>query len=259
MAANFISASFLKNVRYFLTRLSSHSKHRHSVNEVWTRDETAGSDIPAPHQISKLKSSNNRMVDSSDTGVGKLTKSLTTELSRTKVDTENETLKKHFQIPKCKLPPAPEMAAIEKFVENAMYSQETRADQTTNKPDPTHAEGYNAMMKALKRPNDPAMIWKVLLALRTAGHGSVLNLLALTNNHAQLLHLVIRFVSTIPPNLDDDVTGDRLQVYKDHSLCDAHFNLLLAIVSARSTHVVPILTAVWKLLTNYGPLEDEEV
>ena len=177
-------------------------------------------------------------------------------------NTMSERLIKLYQTPKCKLPPASEMAAIEKFVENAMKSQETRTDDRINKPDSSHSEGYNAILKALKRPNDPMMVCKVLLALRTAGHGAVLNSLALTDNHAQLLHLVIRFVSTMPPTFDDASTGDldtMLQVYKDYSLCDAHFSLLLAIVSAKSTHVIPILTAIWKLLTNYGPLEDEEM
>lgn len=202
------------------------------------------------------------MVDSNDAGGGKAKQAVPRQKSITNVDSKNERLRQIYQIPKCKLPPAPEMAAIEKFVENAVQSQEPRTDDRVNKPDPSHSEGYNAILKALKRPNDPAMICKVLLALRTAGHGSILNLLALTDNHAQLLHFVIRFVSTVPPTLDEGATGDPkaiLQVYNDYSLCDAHFNLLLAIVSAKSTHVVPILTAVWKLLTNYGPLEDEGV
>mmetsp|Transcript_10897 Transcript_10897/g.21974 ORF Transcript_10897/g.21974 Transcript_10897/m.21974 type:complete len:823 (+) Transcript_10897:176-2644(+) len=188
-------------------------------------------------------------------------------LSLSSADTKNKRLKELYQIPKCNLPPAAELAAIETFVVNAIRSQEPRncnADTTTatSKPDATHSEAYKAILAALKRPNDPPMICKVLLALRTAGHGSVLSLLALRDNHAQLLHLVIRFVSTIPPTFDETFTGDpsvMLQVYKDYSLCDAHFNLLLAIVSAKSTHVVPVLTAVWKLLTNFGPLKDEEI
>jgi hypothetical protein len=175
------------------------------------------------------------------------------------------------QIPKCKLPPASEMAAIETFVANAVVSQEPRNDDDgtirRNPSHSTHADAYRAILNALKRPNEnPNLIWKVLLALRTAGHGSILNLLALKDNHAQLLHLVIRFVSTVPPIntlLEETATGknldDKLQVYKDYSLCDAHFNLLLAIVSAKSTHVVPILTAIWKLLTSYGPIGDEGV
>ena len=176
------------------------------------------------------------------------------------------------QIPKCKLPPASEMAAIETFVANAVQSQEPRNDDDgtairRNPSHSTHADAYRAILNALKRPNEnPNLIWKVLLALRTAGHGSILNLLALKDNHAQLLHLVIRFVSTVPPIntlLEETATGknldEKLQVYKDYSLCDAHFNLLLAIVSAKSTHVVPILTAIWKLLTSYGPIGDEGV
>mmetsp|Transcript_18334 Transcript_18334/g.42249 ORF Transcript_18334/g.42249 Transcript_18334/m.42249 type:complete len:777 (+) Transcript_18334:92-2422(+) len=177
-------------------------------------------------------------------------------------NTTSVRLEKLYQIPKCKLPPASEMAAIEKFVENAIKSQEERASGRINKPDSSHLEGYNAILKALRRPNDPIMVCKVLLALRSAGHGAVLNSLALTDTHAQLLHLVIRFVSTMPPTFDDASASDpdaMRQVYKDYSLCDAHFSLLLAIVSAKSTHVIPILTAIWKLLTNYGPLEDEEV
>jgi hypothetical protein len=175
------------------------------------------------------------------------------------------------QIPKCKLPPASEMAAIETFVANAVQSQEPRNDDDDtirrNPSHSTHADAYRAILNALKRPNEnPNLIWKVLLALRTAGHGSILNLLALKDNHAQLLHLVIRFVSTVPPIntlFEETATGknldEKLQVYKDYSLCDAHFNLLLAIVSAKSTHVVPILTAIWKLLTSYGPIGDEGV
>lgn len=202
------------------------------------------------------------MVDDNKGGGGKPKHALAKQQSTTSADTKKERLKELYRIQKCKLPPVPEMAAIEKFVENAVQSQEPRTDGTTSKQDPSHSEGYSAILRSLKRPNDPIMIYKVLLALRTAGHGSILNLLALTDNHAQLLHLVIRFVSTIPPALDGVSIGDpetKLRVYKDHSLCDAHFNLLLAIVSAKSTHVVPILTAVWKLLTNYCPLEDEAV
>ena len=199
------------------------------------------------------------MIESND-GSGATKLGLLGEHATANTNGKKQKLEEFYQIPKCKLPPAPEMAAIEKFVENAVLSQEPRKDGMTNKLDPSHVEGYRAILKALKRPSDPSMICKVLLALRTAGHGSILNLLALTENHAQLLHLVIRFVSTIPPTLDEGTSGDPeaiLQVYKDYSLCDAHFNLLLAIVSAKSTHVVPILTAVWKLLTNYGPIADE--
>ena len=178
------------------------------------------------------------------------------------VDKKRERMERFYQMSKCKLPPASEMAAIETFVANAFQSQEPRNDCTI-KPDQAHSDAYRAILSALKRPNDPPMICKVLLALRTAGHGSVLNMLALKDNHAQLLHLVFRFVSTIPPNsFDETATGDPdmlLKVYEDYSLCDAHFNLLLAIVSAKSTHVVPILTAVWKLLTSYGALEDKVV
>ena len=193
-------------------------------------------------------------------------KSMTKQVVKPKMSSPVTSGERKNQYPKCsKLPPASEIAAIETFVTNAIQSQEPRNNGTIqpSKSNSAHSEAYRAILNALKRPNDPTMIWKVFLALRTAGHGSILNLLALKDNHAQLLHLIIRFVSTMPPNSFEETSvgslDAKLQVYKDYSICDAHFNLLLAIVSAKSTHVVPILTAVWKLLTSYGPIGDEGV
>lgn len=163
-----------------------------------------------------------------------------------------------FAMPKSERPSSSEFAAIETFVVNAVQSQEPAAPGAI--VDPSHVEGYRGIIMALKRPNDPAVLRKVLIALRTAGHGRVLNQLLTGDSHAQLIHLIIRFASTRRPSrLEEAASGDStelLSVYDDHSLCDAHFQLLLAMVSAKSTNVVPVLRAVWKLLTAYGPVEE---
>jgi hypothetical protein len=174
-----------------------------------------------------------------------------------------------YEIPRCEMPPAAEMDAVEKFVVNAIRSQECRSSPMKNElgdvdsTDPSHYEGYQAIVGSFKRPSDPRMLRKLMIALRTAGNGSVLNQLVLGNTHAHLVHLIIRFNPTRPPhNYEDVFVGDHeelLEVYQDCSLCDAHFHLLLAMVSAKSTHVLPVLSATWKFLTKYGPIQDENV
>ena len=184
-----------------------------------------------------------------------------------KAQASNDNIMENNETSKRILPPTSEMIGIELFVKGAVQSNDpTKNNNNTihfnNHGSQQHKEAYKAILDALKGPNDPIMIWKVLLGLRTAGCGSVLNSLAFKDNHAQLLHLIIRFVSTIPPKFEEisaESLDAKLRVYTNYSLCDAHFDLLLAIVSAKSTHVVPILTAMWKLLTSYGTIEDEEV
>jgi hypothetical protein len=172
-----------------------------------------------------------------------------------------------YEIRRCEIPPASEMEPVEKFVVNAMRSQRISSwgggdmGTTTEPPDPSHVEGYKVIIASLKQPSDPITLRKLLLALRTAGHGSVLNDLALGKDHEKLVHFIIRFNPTAPPNKYEELfTGnleEMLKVYEDYSLCDAHFNLLLSMVSAKSTHVLPILSSIWKFLTKYGPIQDE--
>jgi hypothetical protein len=172
-----------------------------------------------------------------------------------------------YEIPRCEMPPVAEMDAIEKFVVNAIRSQESISSPTkdelgnVNSLNPSHYEGYQAIISSFKRPTDPRLLRKLMIALRTAGNGSVLNQLVLGNTHAHLVHLIIRFNPTRPPNhYEDTFVGDHAELrllYQSCSLCDAHFHLLLALVSAKSTLVLPILSATWKHLTRYGPIQDE--
>jgi hypothetical protein len=156
-----------------------------------------------------------------------------------------------YVLPRCQLPPASELEPVETFVQNAIQSQHAET------PDPAFAQGYRAIADALRRPTDPTMVWKVLLALRTAGKGCVLNLLTSGNKHVHLLHLIFRFNSTTPPKMFQEeqeeetataAADSKKDIYRNGSLLEAHLHLILAIVSSKSVHVVPALTRVWKLL-----------
>jgi hypothetical protein len=155
---------------------------------------------------------------------------------------------KDYTLPKCSMPPMSELQPIETFVMNAVQSQhEETADHA-------FAQGYRAIADALRRTSDPPMLRKVLIALRIAGKGNVLNLLAShPTKHAQLTHLIFRFDSTSPPaglayGMDRAKEKELFKIYKDGSMLDAHLHLILALVSAKSVNVVPALTMVWKMI-----------
>jgi hypothetical protein len=195
-----------------------------------------------------------------------------------------------YEIPKCITLPIEEIKSMETYLINSVraYEQFTSSNNNDNSStttptiDPNHLQGYRLIINNLKRPMDPPLLRKMFIALRTAGHGSVLNQIVLLNNHAQLVHLIIRFQSTRKPKIllmeeernnttvvdDENNTGNTtaaastpndelLRVYDDYTIIDAHLNLLLAMVSAKSTHVVPVISAVWKLLTRFGPIDDD--
>jgi hypothetical protein len=53
--------------------------------------------------------------------------------------------------------------------------------------------------------------------------------------------------------LDEGVDVEALtKVYDDCSILDAHLHLILALVSAKSTNLIPALSAVWKMLANHA-------
>ena len=223
--------------------------------------------------------------------------------------TSTSTSSMMYEIPKCITLPVEEIKPMETYLINSVraYEQYTSSSSSTTTTtsstsptkstsssiDPNHLQGYRLIINSLKRPMDPPLLRKMFIALRTAGHGSVLNQIALLNNHAQLVHLIIRFQSTRKPKIllleeeqnnnnsnnttmvdgSENNTGNNnnnttktttanpneelLQVYNDYTIIDAHMNLLLAMVSAKSTHVVPVMSAIWKLLTRYGPIDDD--
>jgi hypothetical protein len=155
---------------------------------------------------------------------------------------------KDYILPKCSMPPLSELHPIETFVMNAVQSQH---EETA---DPAFAQGYRAIADALRRTSDPPMLRKVLIALRIAGKGNVLNLLAShPTKHAQLTHLIFRFDATSPPKglayeMNEAKAEELVKIYEDGSMLDAHLHLILALVSAKSVNVVPALTVVWKMI-----------
>lgn len=151
----------------------------------------------------------------------------------------------YYILPKCELPPRKRFAPVEKFVANAVQSKlELEGDSNSQK-------AYNAVMDAIRRKRDLAMLEQIFLALRTAGNGSTLHQLSGNpTKHAQLLHFLLRFDPFSSQHVDkhggqvipDDANGQQ----KDdpasaYSLADAYFHLILALVSANSVFLVPTM------------------
>jgi hypothetical protein len=158
----------------------------------------------------------------------------------------------NFQLPRMPLPPAADLEPIELFVSNAIQSQ------LVDTPEPMHVDGYRAIANALRKSDDPHMLYMLLVALRTAGQGSTLYQLASDNKFNMLVHLIFKFNPFDHPNSNNEEkegedpksNEESYKVYSDWSMADAHFRLILALISAKSVHVVPAVSAVWKLLTS---------
>lgn len=220
-----------------------------------------------------------------------------------------------YEMPKCFMPPPIELSSVETFVMNAFtaheqnerqkrrmkelrmivgvnkssnQSQDDDGSSNNNIPpvNPLHLKGYQGLMDILKRPDDPMLLRKFFVALRTADHGTVLQRLALSDEHSKLSNLIFCFDSTRPsPALAGEweevqakaaaataaaaknVYGDannavttallhKMQIFQDYTLCDAHFHLMLGMVSTRPTRSKPLLTSVWKLLTKVPNLPE---
>mmetsp|Transcript_52541 Transcript_52541/g.127265 ORF Transcript_52541/g.127265 Transcript_52541/m.127265 type:complete len:1034 (-) Transcript_52541:119-3220(-) len=219
----------------------------------------------------------------------------------------DEEITRRYEMPRCYMPENKnDLTSMETFVMNAFLAHEQNEQQKRRKADeklignstvaateppadenggsrsaeinPAHLKGYQGLIRILVRPDDPTLLRKIFVALRTAGHGSVLQRLSLSEDHAKMSHLIFRFVSTRPSDTlvkevmeyhatkttkdetekaDTAMTSlglpthlmEKLQVYEDYTLCDAHFHLLLGMVSTRPTRSKALLTAIWKLLT----------
>jgi RNA polymerase I-specific transcription initiation factor RRN3 len=149
-----------------------------------------------------------------------------------------------FILSKCQLPSRKEFEPVETFVANAVREQhELNSDNLPIK-------SYKGIIDAIRFKNDPVMLQRLLLALRTAGNGSTLHLLASSSSkHAKLIHNIVRLN---PFNITTTDVG------ADYNLADAHLHLMMALVSANSTFLVPTMTSLWKILTaqvQHAPVE----
>lgn len=139
-----------------------------------------------------------------------------------------------FVLPKCSLPPHAEFQPVETFVANAIASRETEQEST---------QAYRAILDCLRKREDPPMLRKVLLALRTMG-STLHQLTSSSKRHAHLLHLLFRLDPFCPYEKQD---GKLQEPILDYSLADAHFHLILAVVSANSVFLTPGMNALWRL------------
>jgi len=169
-----------------------------------------------------------------------------------------------YILPKCVLPPRKHFAPVEKFVATAVQAK-LGLEQDANAQ-----QAYKAVMDAIRRKVDLAMLEQIFLALRTAGNGSTLHQLSSNpTKHAQLLHFLLRFdpfcVAMVMKHggqvIPDDGGANHNNAPKDgpssaFALADAYFHLILALVSANSVFLIPTMTSLWKLLT-IVPTSDE--
>ena len=143
-----------------------------------------------------------------------------------------------FILPKCELPPQSEFGPIESFVSKAVQEHhEQGADVPPSK-------SYKALTDAFRLKNDLPLLKKILLAMRTS-QNTVHCLTSISKKHARLIHMIVRFDPFAQGSEESD---DKNKTPIDFSLVDAHFNLLVVLVSANSTLLVPTITALWKLV-----------
>ena len=104
-----------------------------------------------------------------------------------------------FVLPTPAVPPPEEYAPVEKFV--AGFVESLFAPPGLASVAQQRSQGMRAIGGVLRTREDPAMLFKVLLALRTAGHGSVLRLLASDSRKADsLLQLIFAVDPFVPPD-----------------------------------------------------------
>jgi hypothetical protein len=155
-----------------------------------------------------------------------------------------------FVLSKCQLPPRNEFEPVEIFVANAVKEQHQL--NSDNVP----IKSYKGIIDAIRFKNDPVMLQRLLLALRTAGNGSTLQFLASSSSkHARLIHNIVRlnpFDIPIPtPTTAVGVDqGTQQSPSVNYDLADAHLHLMMALVSANSVLLVPTMTSLWKILAS---------
>jgi hypothetical protein len=171
-------------------------------------------------------------------------------------DSENEIPisfnERSFVLPRCAVPPSEELQPVEAFVEAAVLEQDALAE--TASP----VKNYKVILDCIRQKRDIDMLRKLLIALRTSGHGSTMHRLTSTKKHARLIHPVLRLnpfeipvmtgsgasSSQGTPPSSPPVLGP------DYDLADAQLHFLAAVVSSNAVFLVPTLTSTWKLLTS---------
>jgi len=181
------------------------------------------------------------------------------------------------RMPPCYLPPTEQFQPVEHYVTVAITSRSESASEETITT-PTKLErneggtseasttpslsGYSNILDCIRKRDDPAMLWKILLSLRARS----LSIIASSpSQHAYLMHLLMKLSVFSPPksllknqDLNSDksksVLGalskneDAIQFFTDYTLADAYLHLLVGLVSANSIFLIPCLESIWKNL-----------
>jgi RNA polymerase I-specific transcription initiation factor RRN3 len=156
-----------------------------------------------------------------------------------------------FVLSKCQLPPRKEFEPVETFVANAVK------EQHEFKSDNVPVQSYKGILDAIRFKNDPVMLQRLLLALRTAGNGTTLQFLASSaSKHARLIHNIVRLNPFLVPattpttTVGADQETQPSQSVVNYDLPDAYLHLMMALVSANSLFLVPTMTSLWNFLTS---------
>mmetsp|Transcript_15269 Transcript_15269/g.21591 ORF Transcript_15269/g.21591 Transcript_15269/m.21591 type:complete len:842 (+) Transcript_15269:156-2681(+) len=149
-----------------------------------------------------------------------------------------------FTLQPCRMPPLKEMQPVQKFVASALL-----ADQRSRQ--------YLAVMDCIRKCDDPPMLRKIFIALRTAG-STLHHMTKDPNQHPQLIHVLFKidpFVANAAVTTSDN--EKLIAPIQDGSLADAYYHLIVALVSANSVFVGPILNGLWRILKRV-PAESED-
>ena len=123
--------------------------------------------------------------------------------------------------------PKPNFKSSEEFIKVEKFISETIMARHMPIPPETDEDAYSTYQKAhqsyrmllelLRKRNNPDLLHKVLLALRTSGNGSTLRYLSsFPKVHANMLHLIFRLMSfAVPGSLKKDEDAEVLQFLKD--------------------------------------------
>lgn len=176
----------------------------------------------------------------------------------------------------CSLPPNDEFSPVEHYVTVAITShtnspssesavtikaEPSDGTSTGNSSVASYLSGYRAILDCIRKRNDPPLLWKILLALRSRS----LSLIASSpSQHAHLLHVIMKLDVYKPPKaLTMDINtnpGDArkslnvisneeaIKYFEDYSIADAYLHLLVGLVSANSIFLIPCLESIWKNL-----------
>ena len=184
-------------------------------------------------------------------------------------------------LPTPPIPPREEYEPIERFISGVVESLYLPLDSSLSF---RRSQEKRAIYTMLRTREDPQMLYKILLALRTAGHGNVLRLLASDSKDADsLLQLVFELDPFIPPEslvqsilkeIQEKSVGSlasreksrlppspamidpkvlerdtRLQPFLSYQIADSHLHLLVALVSANGVYATPVVSALWRMAT----------